>query len=156
MYEFLIYWDIINLSDSGKIEFINSGSIASIVSLFLTIFIFFGIRKIKRFYIFTGRVPEVVESLDKIASNISKHLNDYEESQPLIRLELAKAEVSLKSLRKKIGKREHRKPINTLIKTINKYKPNSENQEDLRDIYLDLYKIVSQIEELQKDQKWEK
>ena len=156
MYEFLRYWDIINLSDSGKIEFINSGSIASIISLILTIFIFFGIRKIKRFYIFTGRVPEVVKGLDEIASNISKHLNDYNDFLPQIRLELAKAEVALKTLRKKVGKREHKKPINSLIKTIKNYKPNPEGEEELRQIHIDLYKIVAEVQELRKDQKWER
>lgn len=155
MFEFLKFLDITTLSESGNPTFINSGSIASIISLILTIIIYFGIRKIKRFYIFTGRVPEVVGNLNKIASNISEHLNDYEDFIPQIGLDLADAEVALKTLNRKVGKREHRKPINTLIKTINKYEPNPDGEEELRKIHIGLHKIVAEVQELRKDQRWE-
>ena len=153
----LLEWlNIVTLSESGSIVSINTGSIASIVSLLLTIIIFIAIRKIKSYYIFTGRVPELVKSLNKIASEINNCLNDFKGAIHKISMELANAEVTLKTLRNKINNRSLKKSISKLIKQIKGYKTINDGEKKLRDIYIKLRKIIREIKELQKDQKWER
>lgn len=157
MLEFLRYLDIINLSNSGKIGVINSGTIASILGLFITLYIlFYGIRAIKQFYVFIGRVPDIIGDLDKIASKILDILNNFEDSRSQIKRRLDDAEVSLNTLKTKISGRKPKKSIKTLLKTIKNYNPKSDGEDKLREIHSGLYKIVRVIKELQKDQKWEK
>jgi len=156
MYGVLELFEIITITNPDGSFSINSGSIASIISLVLTIIIFFSIRKIQSFYIFTARVPEVVSDLDEIASSISEYLNDFENNIHRISKELARAQAKLQTLKKKLKDRQSKKPISELIKVIKTYNPNSKDEDTLRQIYLDLYKIIAEIKELQKDHKWER
>jgi predicted nucleic acid-binding Zn-ribbon protein len=155
MLELLKFLKIISLSESGNDFYVNSGSIASIASLLITIFIFLTIRKVKRFYIFTARVPELITELEELASRISDSLNDYESNKDRIEKDLGSAENRLNHLKYKINSRPARKSILSLIKSMKKLKPNGDT-EKIRAIHIRLYKIVDEIKELQKDFKWEK
>jgi len=63
-----------------NIAFTDVGSIASILALFLTLMIFFNIRRIKKFYIFKIRSPKLSKKLELIVQNISAFLSNYESS----------------------------------------------------------------------------
>jgi len=156
MYDILSLFGIITIPDHGASFSINSGSIASIIGLVLTIVIFVRIRNVIRFYTFTARVPEIVSDLQTIASSISEYLNDFENNMLRISKELARAQAKLQNLKKKIKDRQLKKLISKLIKTIKEYNPNLKDIRNIRQIYIELQKIISSVNELQKDHKWER
>lgn len=90
----------------GFFEFVSGfkledwGSIASITGLVITVVVFFNIRKIKEFYIFKGRVPELLVRLAKHASNLSAFHKEFEDSLQQIEEEVGLSEITLKSLKK--------------------------------------------------------
>ena len=47
------------------------GTISSIAGFILSVFVLLAVRKIKKFYIFTARVPQVNDKIAEIASSIS-------------------------------------------------------------------------------------
>ncbi len=174
MIKILEFLNIITLSDKGNISDINSGTIASIISLFITIGIFFGIRKIKSYYIFTARVPEILDKLDQNASKIANYFNDFENSIRQISLEIAEVEVGLTSLKKKV-KGKTKTSVTRLLNNIKSYegpkiklwtvsfkksgtssKFKFTDKEKLWKLYIDLYKLIAEIKELQEDYKWER
>ena len=55
------------------------GNTASIVSLIISGFVFYGVRKIRQNFLFNARVPELTEKLNKQASRISSLLNDFDQ-----------------------------------------------------------------------------
>lgn len=150
------------------------GSISSILSLALTFAIFLGIRKIKRFYIFTARVPDLNERLIKIASNISSALTSGSFDTTTLTEILADAEVTLKSLTRKV-KNPLRSDANKIIKEIrnlercngffckllgfwgSKNAPDDEDsyENQIRKIYLDLYRLNAECREVYEDARWE-
>jgi len=150
----------------GYIDF--AGSISSLLGLFVTVVIYMSLAKIRRFYVYTARVPDLNEKLEEVASQISEHLNSYEGNTTKTFEILAHAEVTLKSLRGTI-----KGPINSQIKSVvNKIQAacgkhsllsyfrkedNMENQKSgLEDIYVSIYKIVIECKEDYEASRWER
>jgi hypothetical protein len=79
--------------------FSDVGSMASIISLIFTVLVLIDVRRLRSYYLFTGRVPVLTQKLDQHQLKIEEYLNDFDKSISLIWLELAKVEVVLKSLR---------------------------------------------------------
>ena len=104
---------------------------------------------------FTGRVPDLTRKLDQHQEKLEEYLNDFDKSIPLISLELAKVEVVLKSLSKKLD-RQSRKSVVQLLKNIRDYNPRMKNRNRLWQIYIDLNKIIDELADLQEDLKWER
>jgi len=140
-----------------NISFTDVGTIASILGFLLTVFVFILIRRIKSFYIFKIRVPDLSKRLKDISSNIASYLNDYESSVNSIDEEVAKCEVVLKSLKGKLSG-SIKKPIKSLIKTIGNYQNSTDykTKDNIWDIYIKILKISEEIKEVQEDQKWER
>jgi hypothetical protein len=55
-------WHFLNDAVRAAIAF--AGDIASLLSLVLTLLVYFNVRKLRRAYLFTARVPELTEELD--------------------------------------------------------------------------------------------
>jgi len=51
------------------------GTIASILSLIISGFVYLSVKKIRRFYLLNARVPELLENLSEHASKLSDCLN---------------------------------------------------------------------------------
>ena len=128
-------------------------NIQSSISFGLLLWGFVNLRKIKRYYVFTGRVPDLLESLRRHASSISLFLNDFEDSISGISEELARAEIVVKSLKKKLN-REPKRAMGKLLKTMRAYEKSS-TEANLWQAYIGMIKAVDQIEDLQQDMKWE-
>lgn len=133
------------------------GSIASILSFIIALIIFYNVKKIKNFYIFKVRVPDLNKKFENVVSNISNFLNDYENATNSIDEETAKCEVVLKSLKKKLP-RSLKKSIKNVIERLNNYqnKSDQKTEDNLRDIYLSVLKILEEIKYIQEDIKWER
>jgi hypothetical protein len=126
----------------------------SIAGFVITIFVFLDVRKIKKFYVFTGRVIDLSKSLKQHSSNISEYLNDFEGFLPQIQEELTRAEVTLKSLEKKTSG-QLKQSVANLARTVQSYDAQKKDKDGLRTIYLGMIKIQAEIADLRKDQQWE-
>lgn len=131
------------------------GSIISIISFIFTVIMFFDIKSIKKYYFFAARVPEVAQKLKIYSSNITQLRDDFENSIEEVSLELTKVDVVLKSLSRKLdGDSVHF--VVALRDKIRDYKPKRDGKEPLIDIYVGIYRILEELDELQKDSKWER
>jgi len=153
--------------------------IASIVGLIISLYLLFGIRKLKKqfdkFILFRARVPELRNDLENIASKIIKLMNEYPDSSRDILSELSNCNAILKNLRHKISG-EYRKSTNHLLSLIQNelnYKSSAlipkflnaiqggdkeEHQTPLDErIYIlhrKLESLILEIKNLEEDQKW--
>lgn len=149
------------------------GVISSIASLIISVFVLLTVKKIKRFYAFTARAPEINQKLIEIASAISDNLNSFNGFTTGLYTLLGDAEVNLKSISRKTDG-PLKKKINLLIKLISSIdsRPNwstrilgffkntnndIDSQKDiLQNIYVSLYKITAECTEIYEDSRWER
>lgn len=148
------------------------GTTASLVSLLLTGFVLWSLRRIRRHYIFTARSPDLIDRLGKHASEISTYLNDPEGFESETSLEFAKMEATLLSLQR-VTTGSNRRPIRSLLETIRNHKLSSTRQTNgnyksllwsskkrenptLRTVYLETVKLVEQLGDIQEEQRWER
>jgi hypothetical protein len=131
------------------------GTVASMISLVLTVWVLINVGKIKSYYMFAARVPDLNKQLKQHASEISAYLNDFEGFLPQIQLELAQTEIVLRSLKNKLD-RQPKKSATQLLKVLRHYDLNSGDKDGLYSIYVDMRKLESEIEDLQEDLKWER
>ena len=129
-------------------------NVLSVVGFFLTIWVFIGIRSIRRNYTFTARAPELVKELSKRTSRILNYRNDFEHNLLEIDHELVQVRVTLNSLETKVN-RSSRKSISEAQKTISNYSSGDKDKDNLFVVYLALVRVVSELQELQKDRIWE-
>lgn len=129
-------------------------SISSIISLILTFYVFLDVRKIKSYYLFAARVPNLIEKLQQNASNLSDYLDNFEQFSSKIEEELAEAEVIVESLSKRIDG-DAKKSTEKLIKHMQEYNSREKNRDSVWKIYLDIRRVVGRINEIQEDRKWE-
>jgi|ERR1700686_239312 len=138
------------------------GSLASILSLMLTAFVLFELRRIKSFYLFKARVPDLVGRLSQHSSNLSNYLGDFDNSLPQIVKELAISEAVMTSLTKKLGG-DPRKSVQALLESTHRFRTRYTNinhlqreKESLRGIYVDMAKVVEDLKQLEEDTKFER
>lgn len=130
------------------------GNIASIVSLILTFYVFLDVRRIKSYYIFAGRVPVLIETLEQHGARIFDYLDKGKHSLLEIEMELANTEVVLESLKDKLDG-EAKKSVELLLQNLKNYDYKRKDRKALRMIYLDMSKVIGRIRQIQEDRKWE-
>lgn len=155
--------------------FSAAGVLSSIAGFLLSVFVLLAVRKIKKFYIFTARVPLVNEKLVDIASSISDHLNSFDGYTTKTFKILADAEINLKSLSRKVDG-PLRKQVENLVKEISSINAsrhpviqsiidlltfstseNGETEKELLErIYVSLYKITKECSTRYEDARWER
>lgn len=138
-------------TDPTWFSFSNVGSLASVIGLLLSVYIFLTARKINKYILITKRLPQLLRKIEIHSSSISSLLNSFDQSTSVIREELIRCSANLKSLRKKVARGE-RKPITSLMQAID----SSVNKEPLskdavRDIYLKLQYVKEAVKNLQQD-----
>ena len=138
----------------GKIDFSALGNTASIISLIITVYLFYAVRKIKSFYVSKARVPELIRELKEHASHLAEFHRDFEDSSEQVLLEIGKAEVTLKSLRNKV-QRPTRKSVSRVLKLIKTYTPFYRTKDNLWKIYVEMQKLIQEIAGAQSDRDWE-
>lgn len=129
-------------------------NVSSVVSLLLTVWVLIGVRSIRRSYTFTARAPELAKELSKRTSKILDYRKDFDHNLLEIDQELVQVRVTLNSLEKKVN-RPFRKSITEATRTISSYSSGNKDKDALIVVYLALVKVVSELEELQKDRIWE-
>lgn len=159
------------------VNFINNdamtalGVSASIASLVVSGFVWWGVRNIRKFYIIKARVPQLNNKLDELASSLSEKLDSGNGMTVSVRKVLGDIEVTLKSLEGKV-EGSLKKSIKKLLKQIrvtdckrntiqaissrlNIGKKTLSDEEILGDIHIELYKIQKECSEMLKDSQWE-
>jgi hypothetical protein len=131
-----------------------SADVAGLIGFAISVYLFFNIRKIKEFYIFATRTPELLNALKQSASNISKLNADFEENKNHIGTELARTSGILASLRKKAPFAQKRL-ISGTVSLVENYNSQAKNNKDVWEIYNSIHKIISHLEEILADSKWE-
>lgn len=155
------------------IDFLNTKEMlalsgaSSIFSLALTCYVFIGIRKIRKQFMFNARVPNLLQRLTEASSRISSSLDSDSINSTHLNEALADTEILLKSLRPKIGRptKNQATKIISLIRKIDGRRglfgrfSNQSNHEPrdkaIRTVHIEIYKIIQEISELYEDSRWE-
>lgn len=134
----------------------NISGVASIIGLFLTIYVFLSVKKIENEFLFRVRLPSLQKKIQQHASNLSTLLQNYPESKNEIIEELSIAKVNINSLHKKStgSVRNSLKKLETKIEEIRKNKLPDDSKHELREIYLELNMVIEEITNLREDDKW--
>lgn len=136
-----------------SIRFSDFADLLSVISFGLTIYVLLTIRKIKTFYVFNARVPDLLKGLAKQNTQLLSLYNQFEESKPQILLHISSTQVTLDSLSKKVDK-NIQASIKEVATQISSYK-SSEEKNELWKIYVELAKVHQEITHLLEDRKWE-
>lgn len=138
-------WDIVVF----WISFVSS--IASIAGFAITFWIFLTIRKVTKYYMFVGRVPDLVEHLGEHSRNISRYMQDFDRHTEEIQLELSRIEAILESLEVKVDDKNLKRAIRQLVQNLKMYKPIVGRREDLQTLYTSIHKVINRTELIRKD-----
>lgn len=151
------------------------GTLSSVISLVLTIFVFFNIRNIRSFYVFTARVPQLSEDIAAKSSLLNDQLNTFEGMTVKLRTLLAEVEVLLVSLSKNVDG-SLKKQVLMLLKKVeamdvsrksvftrllssyfdDKAKDINSQKQILEDIHVSLHKISAACRAKYEDARWER
>lgn len=129
-FEGLVSWDTLS----------KLSSVLSIISLGMTLWILLETRKLRALYKLRGRGPLLIKDLVKMASGLSKYLNDYSNSAAQIAQELGRIESKLKSLEQKLSGIP-RGSVKRLRSYIDQLEVNAENEEQVRSTYVEIIKV---------------
>ena len=142
--------------------------VADAVSLVVSVAVYLSISKMRKFYLYAARAPELISKLEEIASQISSQLNSFNGSSTEIHKLLAQAEVSLKALQNG-AKGNIKSLIKSSVKELKGISKQNGNLSDemrekmieidrmrLEGIYLSIYKITVACRENYESLKWER
>lgn len=139
-------------------NFIASG--ASILSFFISIYVLFDVRRIRKDFLSRVRIPSLLEALESYASDMSRDLASFEESRQQMEIVLARCEPALRSLSPKLSgveRRDTRRLANTMknFRTIRFWRQKRELDYDRAwALYIDLQQIIEGVKNLLKDEQW--
>lgn len=136
------------------------GSVASIIGLIVTIFLFIEARSIRKSFLRRARLPELNKDLAKAASEISVHIKTWEnEKEPALE-KFLHAKALLENIRKKLPDDERKmvekylsrlRPERLLFK---RKEISNLNRDEAFQLYSELNGLVTSLRELAKDNKW--
>jgi hypothetical protein len=130
------------------------GGVASIIGLGLTIYVFFGVKKIKQEFLLRARLPSLLKKIQAHASTISSELPNLPNSTHTIIEELAIAQVNLQSLETKSSgsMRSSLKKLRLNIEGLRKGR--KIDKESVRAVYLEMNMVIQEISNMREDDKW--
>jgi hypothetical protein len=137
------------------------GTISSFIGLFVTIFLLIEAQKIRKSFLRRARLPTITRELSKTTSDISTSLKVWSKDKNSALEQFAKIKGLLENIKQKLPS-EEKKQINGLLNKLQPkrywlFKSNiSELTEDMAwDLYTDLNTVVTSLEQLVKDSKWD-
>lgn len=132
------------------------GILLAVIDMALSVWLAVNIRNIRfRQNLLTGRVREIVEELSEHASRISRYLSDFDRMHPQIQSTLVEVEAQLDSLLRQLGRKQN-ELVNELLAEVRAYtRGKKADRERVDDMYLGVQRVVSHVQALQKDARWE-
>lgn len=153
--------EILSLDDQTLEWFSFAGSIASIFGLFVTCFLLWEARKIRTSFLRRARLPEIIKDLSVANSKISKHLKSWDEESREGTHQLLIAKELIASLKPKLPDVEKKKCSAYIQKLTPKkwfffYADDLKiNEKKAWDLYSNLSGLITTLEQLQKDSRWD-
>ena len=136
------------------------GSVASIISFLISIYVLVELRQIRQYFLFRVRIPSLLKTLQLYASGMSRGLNNFEESRQEIETMLARCESTLRSLSPKLSGAEKR-AANRLANSIRSCRQSSWwhvkkvfDREQAWSVYIGLQGVIESIKNLAEDAEW--
>jgi len=128
-------------------EAINwTGSIASIISLFLTLWILREIRKLTNFHVFVNRGSQLLDAIKKQERALSKLMKNFDNLHPSIKLGLGSLRGNLSSLQIVVDK-SMKDSIQRVILLVEQYNVNQHpDRERVEDIQAELRRMLREVE----------
>jgi hypothetical protein len=146
---------------------INSiGNIASIIGVFISLYLIYALRKIHKHFLFKARFPELKRSLSDKSSKLSDLLQDFDNNKPDIKHNLRLIETILKNCEKKVDG-EYKKSVSTLKIEIGKFNNSNSKinkmfnyyipitHDNVWEVYSKLQALIEDLNQKLKDSKWE-
>lgn len=130
------------------------GNIFSIGSFIISVFVLWNVRTIRNTYRFRARAPSLIKELSRTSTNINKFLNDYDDSLAQIREEMTRAAVKLRSLKRHVT-RAQRQSIKRVVGRIDHCEVNVQNEDQVRVVYIEIFKVIEELKDYKKDLEWE-
>jgi hypothetical protein len=130
--------------------FSDIGTVASIISLAVSVFVLIEVRHIRNAFKLRVRGPVIIKELGRCSSNISGYLVEFEDSLPQIADELGKATAKLKYLRKSLSSGP-KTSVKSLLKSIEKCEVTVDNKDGIRRVYVEMNQVLEEIKDHQKD-----
>jgi hypothetical protein len=131
-------------------SFSDLGTIASIISLGVSIFVLIEVRKIRNAFKLRVRGPVIIKELVGYSSNLSAYLDEFEDSLPQIADEFGKARAKLKYLKKNLSS-SPKSSVKRLLKSIEKCEITLENKDGIRRVYVEMNQVLEEVKDHQKD-----
>jgi hypothetical protein len=135
-------------------EFSAIGSLLSIAGFILSLVVLWNVRKLRNAYRLRARGPSLIRELSRTASNLNKFLNEFADSLPQVKEEMARVSVRLRSIRRNVS-REQRRSINNALRYIDQCEITVQNEESVRTVYIEIIKVIEELKDYQKDLDWE-
>lgn len=131
-----------------------AGSLASIIGLGVTVWIWFKIREISRGFLLRARVPELIRSLRKDIRRLSDGLREFDERQHDLKSILAACEAKVDNIRSKLPRRlaEHAADLHAQIRSIQN---RMSSADAVWSVHKSLIVFVTAVEEHLRDVYWE-
>lgn len=126
------------------------GGLASLASLILTSYIALGLRRIRNTYKFRARAPQFVRALSKHASTLIEYANDFDNSRQEIDIELARSEVKLRSMQRRMHG-QSKKAVIRLRDSIKRYEQDPASKEKFYTVYREMQGVIEEVKELRED-----
>jgi hypothetical protein len=139
-------------------------SFASIIGLWITIWVLRETKKIKLSFLAKARLPEVVTDLIQISSKLAQTIPDWDTSKHEILIEISRCKSILKNIKPKLNT-DLQEDISKLIvqldekrtiytfwrkKYISEYK-----KDDVWKIYTEIQSIIESLNQMKSDLRWE-
>lgn len=144
------------LTDLNKI-----GSISSILGLLVTIFLFIEARKIRNSFLRRARLPEISKELNKVTSNVSNHLKNWDADKTPALEAFSNVKALLENIKPKLPVEEKRK-VGAYLERLQpkkyliiKTSISELNEEAAWELYTELSGLVTSLQQLAKDSKWD-
>lgn len=74
---------------------------SSILGFFLSIWVLYTVKKLRKYYIFKARIPEIIKEINKFSKELNSYLDDINNNKNEIIVIIKKCEFTLKSLKQK-------------------------------------------------------
>lgn len=142
--------------------FTDIASITGIVGFFITIWVLVETKSIKSKFKNKARIPEIHKELSDCASRISSAMDDWANTQDIIRKEFYDCIAYTESLNEKLSRQNKQKTLDLLDKLAPKNgwlkkrkKAQIENVKVAWDLYQELSIMNTRIKQILNDMKWD-
>lgn len=126
------------------------GSISSVISLGVSIYVALSLRKIRNTYIFRARAPQFVRALKNHASTLIQYGSDIDNSRREIEVELTKIDVRARTMQSRM-RGESRRAAKRLRMVIKAYEVDPTSQDKFYAVYKAVLRVVEEVKELRED-----